>query len=193
MKAITLWQPWASLVALGLKTIETRSWQTAHRGPIAIHAAARCPKPQDLKRLVGDDERVFDAWFEAGLVSENGRRDLIPRGVVIATANLVDVAPIGRWDSFRTGIFEGDGGDFPGRHVVVVHLDGEVVLDHPPGCGHPHGTVCSIAPQLPFGDFTPGRYAWLLEDVERVDPPVAARGGQRIWTWERSSPVVGCR
>lgn len=41
MKAITLWQPWASLIASGLKTIETRSWKTEYRGLLAIHAAAR--------------------------------------------------------------------------------------------------------------------------------------------------------
>lgn len=41
MKAISLWQPWASAMALGLKHIETRHWETRYRGPIAIHAAKR--------------------------------------------------------------------------------------------------------------------------------------------------------
>ena len=41
VKAITIWQPWASLVAVGAKTMETRSWPTKYRGPIAIHAAQR--------------------------------------------------------------------------------------------------------------------------------------------------------
>ncbi|HPA21514.1 MAG TPA: ASCH domain-containing protein [Verrucomicrobiae bacterium] len=39
MKAISLWQPWASLIAVGSKHWETRSWPTRYRGPIAIHAA----------------------------------------------------------------------------------------------------------------------------------------------------------
>jgi len=39
MKAITLTQPWASLVAFGAKKIETRSWHTSYRGELAIHAA----------------------------------------------------------------------------------------------------------------------------------------------------------
>lgn len=43
MKALTLWQPWASLVALGEKRVETRCWSTKYRGPIAIHAAAKTP------------------------------------------------------------------------------------------------------------------------------------------------------
>lgn len=41
MKALSLRQPWASLVADGRKTIETRTWRTRYRGPLAIHASAR--------------------------------------------------------------------------------------------------------------------------------------------------------
>lgn len=40
MKAITLFQPWASLVVLGIKRIETRHWPTTHRGPLAMHAGS---------------------------------------------------------------------------------------------------------------------------------------------------------
>ena len=39
MKAISLLQPWATLVIIGVKTIETRSWGTHHRGNILIHAS----------------------------------------------------------------------------------------------------------------------------------------------------------
>jgi len=38
MKALSLLQPWASLVIMGLKTVETRNWATAYRGPLLIHA-----------------------------------------------------------------------------------------------------------------------------------------------------------
>ena len=41
MKALSLRQPWASLIADGRKTIETRTWRTHYRGPLAIHASAR--------------------------------------------------------------------------------------------------------------------------------------------------------
>lgn len=43
VRALTLWQPWASLVAVGAKTIETRGWSTDYRGPLLIHAAKRKP------------------------------------------------------------------------------------------------------------------------------------------------------
>lgn len=41
MWALTLRQPWASLVAIGVKQVETRSWTTAYRGPLAIHSSKR--------------------------------------------------------------------------------------------------------------------------------------------------------
>lgn len=44
IKAITLWQPWALLMALKEKEYETRSWMTTYRGPLAIHAAKNFPK-----------------------------------------------------------------------------------------------------------------------------------------------------
>lgn len=41
MRALTIWQPYASLFPAGAKKFETRSWRTDYRGPIAIHAALR--------------------------------------------------------------------------------------------------------------------------------------------------------
>lgn len=43
MKALTLWQPWASLWAHQLKINETRSWATTYSGPLAVHAAKNTP------------------------------------------------------------------------------------------------------------------------------------------------------
>ncbi len=39
MKCLSVAQPWASLLVLGLKHFETRPWYTAYRGPLAIHAS----------------------------------------------------------------------------------------------------------------------------------------------------------
>lgn len=36
MKAISIRQPWANLIAQGKKTIETRTWSTPYRGPLLI-------------------------------------------------------------------------------------------------------------------------------------------------------------
>lgn len=53
MKAISLMQPWASLVTHGVKTVETRSWSTKHRGELLIHASGGYMLPSEplLKRF----------------------------------------------------------------------------------------------------------------------------------------------
>lgn len=38
MKVISIMQPWASLIVMGAKKIETKNWKTHHRGPLLIHA-----------------------------------------------------------------------------------------------------------------------------------------------------------
>jgi hypothetical protein len=46
MKAISIHQPWASLIALGKKRFETRNWKPHHRGPIIIHASKSFSKAE---------------------------------------------------------------------------------------------------------------------------------------------------
>jgi activating signal cointegrator 1 len=51
MRVLSLTQPWASLICLGVKKIETRSWRTSYRGPLLIHASKNYPKwAQDCER-----------------------------------------------------------------------------------------------------------------------------------------------
>jgi len=78
MKAITIKQPWATLIALREKQFETRSWQTKHRGPIAIHAG----KSVDKEACIA----FADILKKHGITSIKE----LPTGVVILTANLVD-------------------------------------------------------------------------------------------------------
>ena len=49
MKALTLIQPWASLILLGEKKIETRSWKTNYRGEIYIHASLSLSKSERVE------------------------------------------------------------------------------------------------------------------------------------------------
>ena len=50
MKVITLKQPWATLVAEGIKEYEFRSWKTNYRGKILIHAGAGIDK-EEMKKF----------------------------------------------------------------------------------------------------------------------------------------------
>ncbi len=71
MKALSVRQPWASLIASGAKTIELRSWRTHHRGPLVI-VAGRAADDAELARF--------------GLAGA-------PRGVAVAVVDVVGVRP----------------------------------------------------------------------------------------------------
>src|SRR5436190_4080221 len=96
MKVLTMRQPWATLTALGVRTIETRSWSTNFRGPLAIHAAARRPD----RHPVGDwlpYEGLSGGWaLEHYASGEIGAPPdaVAPLGAIVATCTLVDVVPI---------------------------------------------------------------------------------------------------
>jgi hypothetical protein len=59
VKCLTVRQPWAYLIVAGLKDVEFRSWATAYRGPLLIHAAARRPTPLEC----ADYPRIDPARF----------------------------------------------------------------------------------------------------------------------------------
>lgn len=93
MKAITLDQPWASAIALGLKTIETRGWATRHRGPIAIHAGVRKTGWYNVEAfdlLCAEVPGAQDTFARVGI----REFDHMPRGAVVAIADLVDCKPV---------------------------------------------------------------------------------------------------
>lgn len=55
MKALTIWQPWASLIAVGAKPVEWRGWPApahVHGQRIAIHAGARPMKRAEVQDLL---------------------------------------------------------------------------------------------------------------------------------------------
>jgi hypothetical protein len=158
MKAISLWQPWASLVAIGAKRIETRSWPTDHRGPIAIHAVTKTP-PVGMQ--MAEEEPFWSALRAHQLHHLN-----LPAGAVVATARLVAVLRI-RCDS---------AGERPYVEPLFATVDLQPWLDA-------RGRIPRA--EYPFGDYTARRYAWFLDHVNRVDPPIPARGRQGLWEWDQ--------
>jgi hypothetical protein len=41
--------------------------------------------------------------------------------------------------------------------------------------------------EVPFGDYTPGRFAWVLAAVRALAEPIPARGAFGLWTWEQET------
>ena len=83
MKAITVWQPYASLIAKGLKHYETRLFKTEYRGPLLIHSGSRTMRWV----LNNSAESALDVAIEA--FGMEAILDL-PRGSAICIVDLVD-------------------------------------------------------------------------------------------------------
>lgn len=81
MKALTVWQPWAQLLAMGTKSIETRSWGTRYRGHILIHAA----KADHQYIILRYPHELFQHFEAAGAIYKD-----FPLGAIIGQANLVE-------------------------------------------------------------------------------------------------------
>jgi hypothetical protein len=171
VKAITLWQPWAQLVALGAKRLETRSWSTKYRGPLAIHAAQAFPTGS--RAMVGEPE------FFGALRTPDGFRyheHNLPRGAVVAVAQLVAVCEIVELAEGRVGLFL-DGTPYQATKDQDNLSEGvRALLGAAPSRPFP-------ALERAFGDFKPGRFAWVLEDVRRLVTPVPLKGRQGLWEW----------
>ena len=107
MKAITLTQPWATLVAIGAKQVETRSWATSYRGPLAIHAAKGLKSVGGYKGLADlvDSEPFFRAFVQHGLAQRHSDpEDIIqelPMGAIVAMCVLVDCVHAAHWAHYH--------------------------------------------------------------------------------------------
>ncbi len=138
MKAISIWQPWASLIAVGAKRFETRSWPTRYRGPIAIHAA-----------------RYWDADCSA---------ELSRYAVQAGLARCVGIDPL-RYTVLKA--------DLPFGAIVAI----AVLAD----CVPTSKLRDQILGERTLGNFAPGRFAWRLENVERLMQPIPCTGRQGLW------------
>lgn len=126
MKCISLWQPFASLIAIGAKRIETRSWPCSYVGPLAIHAAKKMNRELlDLALTPPFSTCLRDA----GLLPSD-----LPLGGVVAICRLSGC-----------------------KRTDKVQPD---------------------EPERSFGDYSAGRFAWLLDDITALTQPVPWKGSQ---------------
>lgn len=93
IKCLTLTQPYATLIALEEKHIETRSWHTTFRGPLAIHAGKGLAPVGGVPGLIDlcSTEPFLSVLKSAGIIDGGIRKDRLPLGAIIATCELVDI------------------------------------------------------------------------------------------------------
>jgi activating signal cointegrator 1 len=136
MKALSLTQPWATAICLGIKQWETRSWPTHFRGELCIHASKGFPK--------WAKEIAVDLANERGISFED-----LPLGKIVCVVSLTECR---QTDS-------------------LIHEIGEI--------------------EQQWGDYSPGRYAFKLENLRVLSDPVPAIGHLGFWPvpWDEAVNV----
>lgn len=155
--AITIWQPWASLIAAGAKRFEFRSWappRSMWGERIAIHAAARRVNTQEVQallyRLRGRDAATVA--LDVAIAAELLDRVLTSPGIL------------------------------PLSSVLCLATLGEPIRDA--ALAAQLGTTWPVndSDRTEHSNF-----GWPLTEVEALEPFVPARGAQGFWTWKRES------
>lgn len=170
MLCLSLWQPWASLLVGGVKRVETRGWPIKHRGPLLIHAAKRWDgstarlclgEPfRPALRACGIDIPPAGHEFTHADVSAMKAGWNLPFGKVVGRVNVVEC--------YRTGDvdFDAAGLDCTPRDPVWQYAAGKL------RCWHE---------EKPFGDYSPGRFAFLCSDPVAFAEPIPFRGAQGLF------------
>lgn len=174
MKAITIRQPWASLIAFGDKLYETRNWATKYRGPIAIHAGKELDK--DAFRYLITPLATIEQLTACGITPDNAED--LTRGAVIAIADLVNV-----WH-----IVHHPGTDVDVAKHINVGAESLSTDKHAPDFGD---YFVPTEKEMALGYWVPGNYAWELQNVRILPEPVPAKGKQGLWNWEPEKETAG--
>lgn len=162
MKALSLTQPFASLIAIGAKTVETRGWFTSYRGPLAIHASKRFPMANARLCLVEPFTSSLSSLRLPAPVVVDGKTYVgtcVPLGFIVGVCDLVDVLPIHDFKS-------------------VLALMGHV------------GSPDRVKTEMAFGDYSPGRFMWFLKNARLLSSPIPAKGTLRVWDIDEAQSLA---
>jgi len=129
MKAITVKQPWASLIVEGVKDIENRTWKTNFRGRVLIHAGM---KPDNIKLEIEGQASVKEIqMFSAlGKAEDDGLF-----GAIIGSVEIVDCVEYHKsiWAEKSIDIYDQFSLD---RHEAIYNwvLANPIKFDNPIPC-----------------------------------------------------------
>lgn len=126
VKVLSIKEPYASLIMMNIKKIETRSFKTKYRGELYIHASlSKSNQNSELSKLISPSY-----------------------GNIICKCNLVDCV------------------------LMTVEFIEKLKKENPM--------------EYNCGQYEVGRYAWILEDVEILEP-IKAKGKLGIWNFEKNN------
>ncbi len=143
LKVISLWEPWATLMALKAKHIETRDWGTAFRGDVAIQATLGGLSQSELFETCAREPFLSVLKLAGVLRTGMGVKDVsraFPRGKIIAVGTIADSLPV----------------------TAIPILCQRLNTDQ----------------ERSFGDYSPGRFGLVFENVLALPEPVPFKSRQ---------------
>lgn len=179
LNALTVWQPWATLIMVGAKPFEFRG----HRAPrsiigkrLVIHAGVRrCPR-DEIMDLIDRLQDERDAWTTCL------KKEL---AMPVLEQALEDAAKPAKPPQRKPAdLF----GEQPDPQAYPLHLPlgaglGTVIVGEPVN-GH---VAAAQMGGPPVNDSNRGQHAnwgWPMLEVERWPDPVTRKGAQGIWRWD---------
>jgi hypothetical protein len=159
IRVLSLLQPWASLLVFGEKMIETRSWKTSYRGPVAIHASL---SEKYLTREIMDKDPLFDILY--------------PPELVEVTHEMYEQNP-NHYNEIYRASFEGRidpylrgplvGWDFKWVFVLSALIGIGKLVD----CVPTSQIKAELSDkEISLGDYSEGRWAWKFEGMRPIRP-----------------------
>lgn len=176
MKALTIYQPWASLIMAGAKPFEFRGWNPRERGGsyaaligqrIVIHASARKIDLGEVHALLDILKRGSDAWKAETCLHPDLAIPVLERA-----ANRDHTVPC----SLKHG-------DLPRSAGLGTAVLGE------PRNGFDIAEEFGVPRANDSDRDEHANWGWPMLDVEVWDEPVPMRGLQGFWNWPTPESV----
>lgn len=151
VKAISICEPWATLIRLGHKKLETRSWKTSYRGPLLICAA----------KTIVPWEHIFQL-FEGN--------DFLTAMRKVGIDSLKYIEKVG----WRTAVLKRM---YPGKAIAICNIAGIFKTEHIIRMVQMADRLDHTC-EYNYGNYSPGRFAWSLDDIKPIVPvPVTGKLG----------------
>lgn len=173
MKALTVWQPWATLIAIEAKPYEFRGWQPPRwlvGKRLAIHAGARPIKPAEVRALI------------LALKGGSGRTNPCLRADIALPVLERVLAALKTSPDTLFGTSEAL--TLPISHVLCTVRVGEPK----------RGDVCAAEFGADAGNDSDRdgtfNWGWPMEDVQPLVPPLHRTGAQGLWDWNETAASI---
>jgi hypothetical protein len=162
IKALTISQPYAELIASGQKFVENRHWPTNYRGLLAIHAG------KGMQYLDKEEIKRYDT------------------GCIVAIAELIACLPL-RWMQSHARI--GGGHTLVESIRFGESLEFASAKDYHAKIGRMASDAGITIQKTIEHEHAEGPHCWILQNIRRIKP-IPCKGAQGLWVAEVEEGLI---